>query len=429
MFNACWLPAVRRLSQDAQHVAERIVARARAAHLFGATAQVYRESATELEREATRADRLSTLDPSIVSPKREHQRYNVERNCCRVRPRVTVLIPSFNAGSTLGPAVTSVLGQTLRDLEVLVIDDASSDDTALVISHLVASDSRVRAIRNGSNEGKSVSMNRGIEQATGDWIAVLDADDRYAPDRLEHLVALAECHGVDMAADNQFFVDVGANQIIGSAWPQGGGAQRFDLEALLAGSDATASFSLGMLKPVFRTAFVRRCGLRYETDARNGQDFFKLLQFFLDGGTAVLSDRPLYFYSQPFGTKSRQWSHAARKRYDFGQVHAVNERFVAYARDRVTPSQLMALKRRSADLTSLENLWLIRESMSRGRMAGAMFHAVRHPFAAKLAMQKIVGKFQQRIATSQPVRLGTRLCIGSLLGFLGSLSRLAFLAE
>lgn len=315
-----------------------------------------------------------------------------------VRPRVTVLIPSFNAAATLGSAVASVLDQTLRDLEVVVIDDASCDETAPLLAELAARDRRLRSVRNIRNQGKAVSMNLGIEAAAGTWIAVLDADDRYAPDRLQYLVDLAEAEGVDMAADNQFFVDVVADEVIGSAWPAGDGARRFDLEDLLAGSDAYASFSLGMLKPVFRTDFVRRVGLRYEPDARNGQDFFKLLQFFLDGGTGVLSDRPLYFYSQPFGSKSQQWSHAARKRYNFGQVHAVNERFVAYARGRVTPSQLTALRRRSVALKSLENFWLIRESVSRGRMANAMFHAVRHPFAAKLAMQKIVGKFQQRIA-------------------------------
>ena len=251
-----------------------------------------------------------------------------------------------------------------------MIDDASSDETEAVIADLASRDGRVRGIRNVINQGKSIAMNRGIDQARGEWIAVLDADDRYAPDRLEHLVSLAEREGVDMAADNQFFVDVIANQVIGSAWPQGGGAKSFDLDALLDGSDAYASFSLGMLKPVFRTEFVRRCGLRYEPDARNGQDFFKLLQFFLEGGTAVLSDRPLYFYSQPFGTKSRQWSRASRKRYDFGQVHAVNERLVACARGRVTPSQLRRLQRRSLELKALENFWLVRESLSQGRIRG-----------------------------------------------------------
>lgn len=317
-----------------------------------------------------------------------------------IPPRVTVLIPSFNAAATLRAAVASALNQTLRDLEVLVIDDASSDGTASVVAEMASRDRRVRSLRNPRNQGKAVSMNYGIEVATGKWIAVLDADDRYAPERLQHLVSLAETEGVDMAADNQFFVDVAADEVIGSAWPAGEDARRFDLEDLLAGSDAYASFSLGMLKPVFRTDFVRRVGLRYEPDARNGQDFFKLLQFFLEGGTGMLSDRPLYFYSQPFGSKSRQWSHAGRKRYNFSQVHAVNERFVNRARGRVTEAQLMALKRRSLQLKSLENFWQIRESLSDGRMAGAVIHAVRHPFAAKLAMQKIVGKLQQRIASS-----------------------------
>lgn len=315
----------------------------------------------------------------------------------KIKPRVTVLIPSFNAASTLGSAVRSALDQTLRELEVLVIDDASDDETTAVIAELASCDARLRSFRNTRNQGKAISMNRGIEAAAGDWIAVLDADDRYAPERLEHLVNLAETECVDMAADNQFFVDVVADEVVGSAWPAGSKTRRFDLEALLAGSDAYASFSLGMLKPIYRSDFVRNAGLRYEPDARNGQDFFKLLQFFFDGGTAILSDRPLYFYTQPFGNKSRQWSHASRKRYDFRQVHAVNERFVARARGRVTPSQLRKLERRSSKLNSLENFWSIRESASSGRMAEAVIHAVRHPFAAGLTVQKVCGKLYQRM--------------------------------
>jgi len=107
-----------------------------------------------------------------------------------VSPRVTVLIPSFNAAATLTAAVDSVLDQTMRDVEVLVIDDASSDATAAVVAQLTARDRRVRGLRNAENQGKSISMNRGIDAALGHWIAVLDADDRFAPDRLEHLLAL-----------------------------------------------------------------------------------------------------------------------------------------------------------------------------------------------------------------------------------------------
>ena len=314
-------------------------------------------------------------------------------------PRVTVLIPSFNAAATLTSAVESVLDQTLRDVEVLVIDDASSDATAAVVGALAARDSRVRGLRNVENQGKSISMNRGIDAALGKWIAVLDADDRFVPDRLEHLLALGEAEGVDMVADNQFFIDVLADEVVGTAWPVGEAARRLDLETFLARSSAYAPFSFGMLKPIFRTDFLRRTGLRYEPDARNGQDFFKLLQFYLYRGTAIVSDRPLYLYSQPFGSKSQKWSHAARKRYDFCQVHAINERFVARARGLLTPAQLAMLERRSAQLRTLANFWTIRENVSGGHVADAMFNAVRYPAATRLALQRASTKLRLRMAS------------------------------
>lgn len=314
-------------------------------------------------------------------------------------PRVTVLIPSFNAAATLTSAVDSVLDQTLRDIEVLVIDDASSDSTAAVVAGLAARDGRVRGVRNVENLGKSISMNRGIDAAAGEWIAVLDADDRFVPDRLEHLLHLGEAEGVDMVADNQFFIDVLADEVVGTAWPAGEAAWRLDLETFLARSSAYAPFSFGMLKPIFRTDFLRRTGLRYEPDARNGQDFFKLLQFYLYHGTAAVSDRPLYLYSQPFGSKSQKWSHAARKRYDFCQVHAINERFVARARGLLTPAQLALLERRSAQLRTLANFWTIRENVSGGHVADAMFNAVRYPAATRLALQRASSKLRLRMAS------------------------------
>ena len=135
-------------------------------------------------------------------------------------------------------------------------------------------------------------------------------------------MALAERRGVDMAADNQFLVDVVASQVIDSAWPQGSGVREFDRQALLAASSATAAFSFGMLKPVVRAEFARSRGLPYAADTGRGQGRFEPLQFFRDGGTAVLSDRPLYFHSQPIGATSRQWSRVSGKRHPLAQVHA-----------------------------------------------------------------------------------------------------------
>jgi len=84
-----------------------------------------------------------------------------------------------------------------------------------------------------------------------------------------------------MVADNQFFYDAVANRIVGTAWKSGAGEWPLTFDGFLEGSTAFATFNLGMLKPIIRTDFIHRAYLGYDEQARQGQDFFHLLQFYL----------------------------------------------------------------------------------------------------------------------------------------------------
>lgn len=83
-------------------------------------------------------------------------------------PIVSVIIPAYNAEGFIETAVRSVLDQTERDLEVIVIDDASDDGTLMLVEQLAASDHRVRILRNETNEGPSRARNLGIDVARGE---------------------------------------------------------------------------------------------------------------------------------------------------------------------------------------------------------------------------------------------------------------------
>lgn len=101
---------------------------------------------------------------------------------------VSVVIPAYNARDTLGVALESVLSQTFRDREVIVVDDGSTDDTREVAE---AFGSGVTCISR-PNGGVSSARNAGIERAAGRYVAFLDADDRWAPDKLARQVALLD---------------------------------------------------------------------------------------------------------------------------------------------------------------------------------------------------------------------------------------------
>ncbi len=99
-------------------------------------------------------------------------------------PTVSVIIPTYNRAHMVGRAIQSVLDQTYQDFELIVVDDASTDNTEEVVKSF--NDERLRYIRHNENSGSSVApRNTGIEIARGEYIAFLDSDDEWLPQKLE----------------------------------------------------------------------------------------------------------------------------------------------------------------------------------------------------------------------------------------------------
>jgi glycosyltransferase involved in cell wall biosynthesis len=98
---------------------------------------------------------------------------------------VTAVVPAHQAARHLGLALASLVGQTLDDLEVIVVDDGSTDGTSRVAEEVARADARVRLVRLGRNRGQAAALNAGMDQARGRYLAILDADDEAAPGRLE----------------------------------------------------------------------------------------------------------------------------------------------------------------------------------------------------------------------------------------------------
>jgi glycosyltransferase involved in cell wall biosynthesis len=128
---------------------------------------------------------------------------------------VSVVIPCYNLAQFLPEAIDSVLSQPYADLEVVVVDDASSDNTAEVVKTYKAKDRRIRYVRNKQNEYLSTTLNHGIEYSNGKYIVPLDADNLLGVDAISPLVeALENSRDIDIA--------YGAMQVLGgevSGWP------------------------------------------------------------------------------------------------------------------------------------------------------------------------------------------------------------------
>lgn len=103
---------------------------------------------------------------------------------------ISIVTPAYNCACTLPATIHSVQAQTFTDWELIIVDDASSDNTLDIIRKEAESDSRIRLLENASNRGVAYTRNRGIVAARGEYIALLDADDLWFPGKLEAQLSL-----------------------------------------------------------------------------------------------------------------------------------------------------------------------------------------------------------------------------------------------
>lgn len=209
------------------------------------------------------------------------------------RPLISVVMANYESGAKLEPAIGSVLGQTIGDIEVLVCDDASGDDSRDRIAAIAARDPRVRLVPAETNGGPARARNRGLEIARGEWIAIVDADDIIHPERFERLLAAAGHFKADIVADDllHFYEDGSPTSLLlapGQDTPFSVSANDW-LRAGLDGSPA-----LGYLKPMIRARVLGNT--RYDTTLRIGEDFDLVLRLLLAGAMMVVVPEPFYLY-------------------------------------------------------------------------------------------------------------------------------------
>lgn len=215
-------------------------------------------------------------------------------------PLVSILMANFNGDRFIEDALASARTQTLQSIEIIVVDDASTDASAETVRRVARQDDRVRLLRRQINGGPAAARNMGLAAAAGRWIAVMDSDDLMHPARLERLLSAAEADGADIAADDMLvFDDAGLAPPTGllqgarsrrPAWIDT--AEYVRSNALYAGRGA----ALGYLKPVIRAASLRRKNIRYNETLAIAEDFDLILRLLLNGARMRSYPELTYFY-------------------------------------------------------------------------------------------------------------------------------------
>ena len=126
-------------------------------------------------------------------------------------PKVSVLVPIYNASEFLRPALISLVDQTLTDLEIICINDGSKDDSLAIVQEFAAKDPRIVVI-DKPNTGYGDSMNQGLKLAHGEYIGILEPDDYLELDAFEKLYQLAHWHHADIVKSNYYLLEGGQNR-------------------------------------------------------------------------------------------------------------------------------------------------------------------------------------------------------------------------
>jgi succinoglycan biosynthesis protein ExoO len=242
-------------------------------------------------------------------------------------PYVSVIIPAYNAADFIADAYRSIVAQTIDDWEIIFVNDGSDDDTFSVVQSFAVADPRVKVINLQSNAGPAHARNAGILIAAGDWIAVLDADDRYSSDRLEVMIGAAERTGADIVLDNQFIVDPISKRVVFLAFePPQEDFALLTFTDFLHNTQSDTFFDFGYLKPVIRRGWLIANEIKYQEQLRLGEDLMLLFECYARDAKVTLVSTPHYYYNF-------QYSHASQTESPTTRTESTCEPLLAAAQE------------------------------------------------------------------------------------------------
>lgn len=331
-------------------------------------------------------------------------------------PVVSVIIANFNGAQFLPDALASALNQTISNIEVIIVDDASTDRSVEIIHALKRKDDRIRLIQNATRSGPGGARNKGLEAANGRWIAILDGDDLMHPARLETLVHEAETRQADICADDLLVFGEGL-----APAPLLSARQRslgwVSAAAFIASNELYAREpALGYLKPLIRRSFLREHAISYDETLQIGEDYDLIVKLLSKGARFRLIPALSYFY--------RKHGHSISHRMVGDHVRrmlAADDRLCTLFSDDCSEVR-RAFARRRASLTRAAAYDSIIAALKNRRWWAAIANSLRHPRALPLLRMPLAARLGQVFATAskQEPREDKRICLISRQRLVGS---------
>jgi glycosyltransferase EpsH len=202
----------------------------------------------------------------------------------------------------LNQCLESLLGQTLRDIEVIAVDDGSSDSSSEILHYVASQDERLKVIR-VKNGGVSRARNIGIEAATGEYVGFVDADDWAEPGMYAEMAGLADANGLDVCICDFLWEYPGKRPVPANLDLPGGAVLSRDLveEKLIKGTLYSATYG-SVWKALVRRDMLMREGIRFNERLDFMEDCIFNLHMYFHAGRVMYQRKYLYHYRQVMGS-------------------------------------------------------------------------------------------------------------------------------
>jgi succinoglycan biosynthesis protein ExoO len=305
----------------------------------------------------------------------------------------SVIIPAFNVSGIIGRAIRSAAAQTFPPLEILVIDDCSTDNTVEAVQALGREIPTLRLLSTPANGGPSAARNVGLREAKADWVALLDSDDAWKPERLKRLSDVASATSADFVADNLVMWDAVAQAQFKPAYFELPEAQKqITLLDMFRADDnfnfSKASFSL--MKPICRLKFLTEHNLKYNENLKVGEDFVLFVESLFNGAKIILIREAYYIYSMPSGPSGR--SPDSRTVYSADKLPDAIDGLRGTYGDRIDPPLKRAIDDYRKTMSLLHQSDVARTYRSSGQYAKYVAYLAARPELTRRLISRAMGK-------------------------------------
>lgn len=229
---------------------------------------------------------------------------------------VTVVLPIYNVKKYLNRCISSVLNQTYRNIEIILVDDGSTDGCAEICDEWAAKDSRIRVIHK-ENQGLGMARNTGIDNSTGEFICFFDSDDYIAPETIEKTYSIAKKENADVVLFGMNFVDENGSVTksfvspLGNVCYEGKEILNFFLPEFIApnpNGNGEKLFYMSSVILLYSAKTVKQNNWRFVSEREIiSEDVYSLLSFFKYVNKVAVIPEALYYYCRNDSSLSRKY--------------------------------------------------------------------------------------------------------------------------